>query len=533
MLLERIQQQFAGWTINSKCLLLVWGVVLIKVASLLGTSWGPLPIKDVMVTLLVLTAFTFFYVMCLSGSGLSVTLNLSGLLFLLSLFLLNGSISAEYTLLRFEEWGIALNLWCDGISVFFIILTTFLTFICVLVSGYSVTYRLKELLLAFIGLEFFLLLAFSADDLFLFYLAFEGILIPMYFMIGVWGSRERRVVASYYLFFYTLVGSLLFLLGILYVQALCGSTQYGVVAAALLKSDQQYLLWWLFFFAFAVKVPMYPFHIWLPEAHVEAPTGGSIILAGVLLKLGGYGFLRFLIPWFPLATQAFLPFVYTLAILGIIKGALSALCQVDLKRIIAYSSVVHMNIIVLGLFSLHPLGLAGGYLLMLAHGLIASALFALVGILYYQYGTRLLYYFGGLNVVMPQFCAFFFFFAISNFTFPLTANFIGEVLTIFGLASVIRLLLVFPFFGSLITLGYTILLYNRVANGVLKVDYISTFSDLRLVDFWVLSSFLYPSLLLTFYPNFVFSRIIVDIYAICGKAWSASGWVPPCFSCCG
>jgi NADH:ubiquinone oxidoreductase subunit 4 (subunit M) len=212
-----------------------------------------------------------------------------------------------------------------------------------------------------------------------------------------------------------------------------------------------------------------------------------------------------------------LPFVYTLAILGIVKGALSALCQVDLKRIIAYSSVVHMNIIVLGLFSLHPFGVAGGYLLMLAHGLVASALFALVGILYYQYGTRLLYYFGGLSTAMPQFCAFFFFFALSNFTFPLTANFIGEVLTIFGLASVIRILLIFPFFGSLITLGYTILLYNRVANGVLKVTYISTFTDLRLVDFWVLSSFLYLSLLLTFYPNFVFTRIAGEINTLCDK----------------
>jgi NADH:ubiquinone oxidoreductase subunit 4 (subunit M) len=237
-------------------------------------------------------------------------------------------------------------------------------------------------------------------------------------------------------------------------------------------------------------------------------------LAGVLLKLGGYGFLRFLVPWFPVATQAFLPFVYTLAILGIIKGALSALCQVDLKRIIAYSSVVHMNIIVLGLFSHDVVGLAGGYLLMLAHGLIASALFALVGILYYQYGTRLIYYFGGLNTVMPQFCAFFFFFALSNFTFPLTANFIGEVLTIFSLVSVMRVLLIFPFLGSLITLGYTILLYNRVANGILKVTYISTFVDLRLVDFLVLSSFLYLSLLLTFYPNFILDEVGQDLYTI-------------------
>jgi NADH:ubiquinone oxidoreductase subunit 4 (subunit M) len=185
MLLASIQRQFASWTINFKCLLLVWGVTLTKVTFLLREGAGHLPIKEGMVILLLLTAFTFFYVACLSGSGLVAALNLSGLLLLVSVLLLNGSISAPHTLLRFDEWSITLNLWCDGISVFFIVLTTFLTFICVLVSGYSVTYRLKELLLAFIGLEFFLLLAFSADDLFLFYLAFEGILIPMYFMIGV------------------------------------------------------------------------------------------------------------------------------------------------------------------------------------------------------------------------------------------------------------------------------------------------------------------------------------------------------------
>jgi NADH:ubiquinone oxidoreductase subunit 4 (subunit M) len=252
---------------------------------------------------------------------------------------------------------------------------------------------------------------------------------------------------------------------------------------------------------------MYPFHIWLPEAHVEAPIGGSVVLAGLLLKLGGFGFIRYSLNLFPEASLNALPIIYLIGILGIAQGAFSALCQVDMKRVVAYSSVVHMNVILLGLFSFSIYGLAGGMLLMLAHGIISSALFILVGLLYYRYNSRIIYYFGGLSYTMPQFCGLFFFFTIANFTFPLTPNFVGELLTVLGLVHVIKTSLVFVFAGAVLTLTFTILMYVRVANGTLNTAYISRFTDLSLGEFAVLSALLYVGLLFTLYPNFTLNYL--------------------------
>nr|MBC8302494.1 NADH-quinone oxidoreductase subunit M [Pelagibacterales bacterium] len=250
----------------------------------------------------------------------------------------------------------------DGISMFFIILTTLLIFICLLSSWNSVNHNLKEYLIAFLVMEFFLIGVFSILDLLLFYVFFESVLIPMYLIIGVWGSRERKIRAGYFFFLYTLLGSVLMLLGIIYIYSKTGTTDYEILLTTLFSLKEQKLLWLAFFMSFATKVPMMPAHIWLPEAHVEAPTAGSVILAGVLLKLGTYGLIRFSLPLFPEASFFFTPLVYTIAVIGIIYTSFTAIRQTDFKRIIAYTSVAHMNLVIVGMFSFNCIGVEGALL---------------------------------------------------------------------------------------------------------------------------------------------------------------------------
>ena len=311
----------------------------------------------------------------------------------------------------------------DGISIFYIILTTLLIPICILVSWNSVQILNKLYLLCFIGLEILLIGVFTILDILGFYILFEGVLIPMYLIIGIWGSRKEKVTAAYYFFFYTLIGSVLMLLGILYIYSVTGTTDYLLLLGFELDETVQKILFLSFFASLAVKIPKFPFHIWLPQAHVEAPVAGSVILAGVLIKLGGYGLIRFTLPLLPVGVHYFTPLVFTLAVLAIIYASLTTLRQTDLKRIIAYSSVSHMGIVTLGIFSCSIIGIEGSIFLQLAHGLVSSALFIIVTILYDRHHTRLVKYYRGITTTVPIYSSLFLFFALANIGAPLTCNF--------------------------------------------------------------------------------------------------------------
>jgi proton-translocating NADH-quinone oxidoreductase chain M len=449
-----------------------------------------------------------------------VSLFFSVLTFYVSLFLWiffeKSSLFFQY--LIYKEWfsflGINLVLGLDGISLFFILLTTFLIPICILSGWKSIVFNVKAFFLLFLLLEFFLLFIFSVLDLILFYIFFESVLIPMFLIIGIWGSRERKIKASYFFFIYTLLGSLIMLLGILLILFETGTSNFFILTFYKFSLDRQLLLWIMFFLSFAVKIPVIPFHIWLPEAHVEAPTIGSVILAGVLLKLGIYGLIRFSFVLFPYANIYFSPFVYMIAIISILYSSLTTLRQIDLKRIIAYSSVAHMNFGLLGLFSNTIQGLVGGLILSISHGFVASALFLCIGILYDRHHTRLLKYYSGLALVMPVFSLIFLFFSLSNLGLPGTSSFIGEFLILIGSFRQNYLGSFLGTFGILFGSLYSIWLYNRICFGNLKIQYNSVYFDISRREFFVISPFIFMVLLMGFYPTLFLDYIYSSSYLL-------------------
>jgi proton-translocating NADH-quinone oxidoreductase chain M len=333
----------------------------------------------------------------------------------------------------------------------------------------------------------------------------------MFLIIGIWGSRERKILASYYFFLYTLFGSVLMLTAIMYIYYQTGTADYETLLSFKFSLLEQKFLWLAFFIAFAAKVPMIPVHLWLPEAHVEAPTGGSMILAGLLLKLGTYGFIRFSLPLFPEASFFFTPVVYTLSIVGIIYASFTAIRQTDIKRIIAYTSVAHMNVVMLGIFSFNSVGIEGAILQSLSHGFVATALFSIIGVIYERYQTRIVRYYGGLSQMMPLYSGVFLFFTMANIGFPGTSNFVGEFLILAGSFQVNSSVTVLGATGMVLGGCYALWLLNRVIFGNLKTQYVAKMLDLNKREIFIFSPLICYTLLLGLLPNSCLSVIHASV----------------------
>jgi NADH-quinone oxidoreductase subunit M len=388
--------------------------------------------------------------------------------------------SSAFQFVEEKGWfghGLTYKLGVDGISLPFVLLTTFLMPICILASWQSIQNRVKEYLVTFLILETLMTGVFCSLDLVLFYLFFEGGLIPMFLIIGIWG-HERRVYASFKFFLYTFTGSVLLLLAVMAMYGVAGTTDIAALLQTHFPSSMQKWLWLAFFASLAVKTPMWPVHTWLPDAHVEAPTAGSVLLAGVLLKFGGYGFIRFSLPMFPEASAFFAPLVFALSVVAIIYTSLVALVQEDMKKLIAYSSVAHMGFVTMGLFGVTAQGVQGAVFQMISHGLVSSALFLCVGVVYDRMHTHAIAAYGGLVARMPLYAVVFMIFTLANVGLPGTSGFIGEFLTLIGTFKINSWVGLLAATGTILSVSYALYLYRRIIFGVLDKPSLLAMSDL-------------------------------------------------------
>lgn len=480
-----------------------------------------LNITSLLVIILILPLIGVFLLLFVPASNhsllKSIALNISCFSYVVSLFLwvfFNKSIGSFQFVSKF--WWIPFlnlnfSLGVDGISLFFILLTTLLIFLCILISWTSVEINIKEFLIAFLIMEFFLIGVFSILDLLLFYIFFESVLIPMYLIVGIWGSRERKIRAAYFFFLYTLLGSVLMLLSILYIYYQVGTTNYEILLTFIFSKTEQKFLWLSFFGSFATKVPMVPVHLWLPEAHVEAPTAGSVILAGVLLKLGTYGFLRFSFPLFPEASCYFAPIVYLLSVIGIVYTSFTAIRQTDFKRIIAYTSVAHMNLVMLGLFSFNTIGLEGAILQSLSHGFVASALFLIIGIVYERHHTRMVKYYGGLVHTMPLYTFIFLFFTMSNIGLPGTGSFVGEFLILVGSFKTNSTATFISATSMVIGGCYSLWLFNRISYGNIKTQYLKDYIDINKREAFIFLPLISGTIAIGLHPEIFLNSIHMSV----------------------
>lgn len=399
----------------------------------------------------------------------------------------------------------------DGISLFFVMLTTFIIPLCMLTSYKIGLIRVKDYCLSLLLLELFLIFSFVSVDLICFFVFFESILIPMFFLIGIWGSRERKIRASFFFFLYTLFGSIFLFLSIFILYYDTGTTNFNILSKCHIDSNKEIVLWLFMYISFSIKIPTIPMHIWLPEAHVEAPTAGSVILAGLLLKLGGYAFIRILLTVFSKSTFFFLPLVDSFSIVSIIYASFTTIRQIDMKRVIAYSSIAHMNLVVLGIFSGNIQGISGSIFLMIAHGIVSSGLFFLIGVVYDKYGTRIIYYYGGLSKTMPIFGIQLLFFCLANIGLPGSCNFIGELIIFVGLVERNFIVLLSSVTGIVLSVLYTMFFCNRIIFSNLNINYIYIYKDMTYREIGITLPLIFLTLFLGLYPNVIFDTILASV----------------------
>ncbi len=488
------------------------------------------PLLSIMIFLPLICAFMVALVRGEKGDEAVIEKNVKHLSLFCSLFVLAFGIflyqNFDHNISGFQfvenyQWfgsgGINYHLGVDGISIFFVLLSAFLTPICILASWKSVKKRVKEYMIAFLVLESFMIGTFVALDTVLFYVFFEGVLIPMFLIIGVWGGKDR-IYASYKFFLYTFLGSVLMLVALLFLYAEVGTTDITILMENPVAFGMQKWVWLAFFASFAVKMPMWPVHTWLPDAHVQAPTAGSVILAGVLLKIGGYGFLRFSLPMLPEASIYFAPFVMFLSVIAIIYASLVALVQEDMKKLIAYSSVAHMGFVTLGIFSFTQQGIEGAVFQMISHGIISAALFLCVGVVYDRLHTREISRYGGLVNNMPAYATVFMIFMLGSVGLPGTSGFVGEFLTLLGTFQVNTVFAVFATSGVVLGAAYMLLLYRRIIFGPQDNKDAANMGDLSKLEKIVFVPLVVLVLYLGIFPNIVIEKLspavsqIVHVY---------------------
>tara|TARA_B100000401_G_scaffold165013_1_gene110265 strand:- start:6 stop:1487 length:1482 start_codon:yes stop_codon:yes gene_type:complete len=398
----------------------------------------------------------------------------------------------------------------DGISILFIILTTFITPLCVISVNNSIKKRLRDFLIAILIMESFMIGVFCALDLVVFYLFFEAGLIPMFIIIGIWGG-PKRVYSAFKFFLYTLLGSVLMLVAIISIYWISGTTDVIKLYDLGIDVKYQNLLWLAFFSSFAVKTPMWPVHTWLPDAHVEAPTAGSVLLAAILLKMAGYGFIRFSIGLFPVASETFTPLIYFLSVIAIIFTSFIALMQEDMKKLIAYSSVAHMGFVTLGIFTIQQQGLEGSIIQMISHGLVSAALFLSVGVIYDRFHSRLISTYGGLVTVVPKYSILLMVFTLAALGLPGTSGFVGEFLILMAAFKDNFLVAVIASFGVILGAAYMLWLYKRVIFGKLINEDLKKMLDLNRSEYFILSCLAVPILFFGFYPEPLINTIEVSV----------------------
>ncbi len=420
----------------------------------------------------------------------------------------------DFQYVEHVEWipslGLAYHMGVDGISVLFVLLSTLLTPICIVASWDAVQHRVKDYMIAFLILETLMVGMFCALDIVLFYIFFEGVLIPMFLIIGVWGG-QRRVYAAFKFFLYTLTGSVLMLLAILFMIFEAGTTSIPEMHAYGFPEGMQYWLFLAFFASFAVKVPMWPFHTWLPDAHVEAPTAGSVILAGVLLKMGAYGFLRFNLPMLPIASDYFAPLIFTLSVIAVIYTSLVALAQKDMKKLIAYSSVAHMGFVTIGIFAANGQAVEGAIIQMLSHGFVSGALFLCVGVVYDRLHTREIARYGGLVHRMPIYAVVFMIFMLASVGLPGTSGFVGEFLVIMGTFKVNTWVAALMATGVILGAAYMLFLYRRIIFGALVKDELKAMLDMNKREIGMFVPLVILVLWMGIYPSSFLDRISTSV----------------------
>ena len=476
------------------------------------------PILSSLILLPIIGALFLFFTKDKDGNNLTakyVSLFTTIVNFLIStdLWISFDQSTSSFQFIEDREWingFINYKVGVDGISILFIILTTFITPLCIISVNNTIKVRLRDFLIAILIMESFMIGVFCALDLVVFYLFFEAGLIPMFLIIGIWGG-PKRVYSAFKFFLYTLLGSVLMLVAIISIYWISGTTDVIKLYELGIDAKYQNLLWLAFFSSFAVKTPMWPVHTWLPDAHVEAPTAGSVLLAAILLKMAGYGFIRFSLGLFPIASEIFTPLIYTLSVIAIVFTSLIALMQEDMKKLIAYSSVAHMGFVTLGIFTIQQQGIEGSIIQMISHGLVSAALFLCVGVVYDRMHSRLISSYGGIVTIIPKYSILFMLFTLAALGLPGTSGFIGEFLILMGVFKDNFLVAVIASLGVILGAAYMLWLYKRVVFGKLTNTDLTKMVDLNKSEYFILTCLAIPTLFFGFYPDPLINTIEVSV----------------------